>query len=339
MPNKVGRTMGIEGKISGGPRLGGTARDTVWDLGGEHPSVVVRDISSRPRKQGHLIVFANDKGGVGKSTMAFHTAIALADAGRKVACIDLDHAQATLSRALTNREATCRLLKTWLPMPRHTVLAQPSGAYLSQEIARIGSDCDFIVLDAAGSDTPIMRRAIAMADTLVTPVNCSFADLDVLGQFDAHSLRLVRLGRFTRLVHALNAARQDLRLSAPDWIVLPNRSRTTASLNEAMARKALGRLAAKAGFRIGEGLGDRVAYRELFLFGLTHIDLKRIPKLAKVKAYARREIEHLLRDLRVLEAEEVHPSLFPLNDNSAARSRVRPMPQAPLSSQSTAALA
>ena len=319
--------MGIQEKILRQAKPAAQAKEMIWDLGGEHPSVVVRDIAARPRQQGHLIVFANEKGGVGKSTFAFHAAIALADAGKKVACIDLDYAQATLSRGLTNREATCRLLKTWLPMPRHTVLAQPSGAYLSQEIARIGSDCDFILLDAAGSDTPITRRAIAMADTLVTPVSCSFADLDVLGQFDAHSLRLTRLGHFSRLVQALRAARHDLHLPATDWIVMPNRNRLSASHSEVVARKALGRLASKAGFRLGEGLGDRVAFRELFLFGLTHIDLKRIPRraenkafvrLAKGKACARREIEQLLADLRLPLEDDSQPSLFPLNDNSLA---------------------
>ena len=309
--------MGIEQQILGKAKAA-TARAPSWDLGGEHPSVVVRDIASRARSAGHMIVFANEKGGVGKSTLAFHTAVALADAGRKVACIDLDYAQATLSRALTNREATCRLLKTGLPMPRYTALAQPSGAYLSQEIARIGSDCDFILIDVAGADSPIARRAIAMADTLVTPVSCSFTDLDVLGQFDAHSQRLTRLGHFTRLVQALNAARQDLRLQAPDWIVMPNRSRAAGSHNEIVARKALGRLAGKAGFRLGEGLGDRVAYRELFLFGLTHIDLKRLPSLAKVKVTARREIEQLLADLALQLEDHSQPSLFSLNDNGIA---------------------
>ncbi len=320
--------MGIEQQILGRAKPTGSAREPSWDLGGEHPSVVVRDVASRPRQNGHLIVFANEKGGVGKSTLAFHTAIALADAGQKVACIDLDYAQATLSRALINREATCRLLKTWLPLPRHTALAQPSGAYLSQEISRIGSDCDFVLLDAAGSDTPLTRRAIAMADTLVTPVACSFADLDVLGQFDAHSLRLTRLGHFSRLVQSLVAAKQDLRLPAPDWIVMPNRIRQAGSTNESVARGALNRLAKKAGFRLGTGLGDRVAYRELFLLGLTHIDLKRLPNLARVKTTARREIRQLLADLRLPLEDANQPSLFPLNDNVRQPPACKTMPPA-----------
>ena len=199
--------MGVHGKIQANNRSGPGPVRQDWDLGGEHPSVVVQDVASRPRPNGHVIVFANNKGGVGKSTLAFHTAMALCDAGKKVAVIDLDHGQATLSGALTNREATCRLLKIGLPTPRYVAVSQTSGAYLSQEIARIGSDCSYVVIDVAGSDSPIARRAIAMADTLVTPVNSSFADIDLLGQFDATTMRLKRLGRFARLVNALRDAR------------------------------------------------------------------------------------------------------------------------------------
>jgi chromosome partitioning protein len=310
--------MGFEARIGNPARPSTGLAGKGWDVGGEHPSVVVGDVASRPRQRAHVLVFANEKGGVGKSTLAFHAAIALADAGRKVAAIDLDATQATLSRALTNREATCRLLKTGLPTPRHVTLAQPSGAYLWQEMARICSDSDVIVIDVAGSDTPIGRRAIALADTLVTPVNCSFADLDLLGQFDGHRHRLQRLGHFARLVNALREAREARRLPPLDWLVLPNRQRHTGSVNDALALRKLEHLAARAGFRLGEGFVERVAYRELFLLGLTHLDLRRIPGLARVKPLARREIDRFVHDLAVPLDDRSQPSLFPLNDNADA---------------------
>jgi len=281
-----------------------------WDLGGEHPGVVIHDIASRPRPNGHVIVFANEKGGVGKSTLAFHTAIAMCDAGKKVAVIDLDHGQATLSGALNNREATCRLLKVGLPTPRYVAFSQSSASLLNQEIARIGSDCAFVLIDVAGSDSLIARRAIAMADTLVTPVSASFADIDLLGQFDAITLRLKRLGRFSRLVDGLRRARKDIRLPDLDWIVIPNRCRRTGSHNEAMISEALEKLSPVAGFRIGHGLGERVAYRELFLYGLTQYDLKRIPHLARVKTCAKNEIERLLADLELPSDRDDQADLF-----------------------------
>jgi chromosome partitioning protein len=281
-----------------------------WDIGGEHPDVIVREVASRRRPNGHVIVFANEKGGVGKSTLAFHTAVALANAGRRVAVIDLDQCQATLSQALTNREATSRLLKIDLPTPRHVRLTQQSGAMLSQEIARIGSDCSHVLIDVAAGDSPIARRAVAMADTLVTPVNSSFADLDLLGQFDATSMRLKRMGHFARLVLALREAGEARGMTAPDWVVMPNRYRRTGSNNDVRFNKALQLLARKAGFRLGQGLGERVAYRELFLFGLTHLDLKLIPKLAKMKATARDEVEQLVADLHLPATDRRQQELF-----------------------------
>ena len=281
-----------------------------WDLGGEHPSVILRDVASRPRARGHVIVFANEKGGVGKSTLAFHTAISLCDAGKKVAVIDLDHGQATLSGAMINREATCRLLKIGLPTPRWAVFTLSGAACLSQEIARIGSDCEYVIIDAAGSDTPIGRRAIAMADTLVTPVGMSFADLDLLGQFDALSMKLRRQGRFARLVAGLAQAREAYGRPEFDWVVIPNRSRINPTRNEVQITKALKRMAKLAGFRLARGIGERVAYRELFLYGLTHFDLGRIPNLARSHAGAKQEIVALLADLRLPISDEEQVSLF-----------------------------
>lgn len=302
--------MGFQAKVQKQAQPGPGPVRQDWDLGGEHPSVVVHDVASRPRPNGHVIVFANEKGGVGKSTLAFHTAMALCDSGKKVAVIDLDHGQATLSGALCNREATCRLLKIGLPTPRYVAVSQTSGAYLSQEIARIGSDCSYVIIDVAGSDSPIARRAIAMADTLVSPVNCSFADIDLLGQFDATTMRLKRLGRFARMVTALREAREDRNLPPADWVVMPNRVRRSGSNNEATIGSALKRLSRAANFRIGQGFGERVAYRELFLFGLTHLDLKRIPNLARVKANAKLEIEQLVSDLRLPPDEDEQADLF-----------------------------
>jgi chromosome partitioning protein len=170
---------------------------------------------------------------------------------------------------------------------------------MSQEIARIGSHCSHIIIDVAGGDSPIARRAIAMADTLVTPINSSFADLDLLGQFDPTSMALRRLGHFALVVSALRDSREARGMPLSDWIVMPNRTRRTGSNNDVRLAEALKYLSVKLGFRVGQGLGERVAYRELFLFGLTHLDLKLIPKLARIKANAREEIEQLIADLRL----------------------------------------
>jgi chromosome partitioning protein len=264
---------------------------------GVHPTVIVRDILSRPRPNGHVIVFANEKGGVGKSTLAFHCAVALCDAGAKVAVIDLDRHQQTLSSALANRDATARSLQVDLPSPHHTVLQNQSGAQLSQEIARIGWGCDFIVIDAAGHDSAIARSATALADTLVTPVNSSFVDVDLLGKLDPVTMHLKEPGHFGRLVNELREERVRCGMAPLDWIVMKNRVRTAEVRQQLRIDEALERLAGRIGFRIGQGLSERVAYRELFLFGLTHLDLKRIPNLARMQARTGEEILRLVADL------------------------------------------
>ena len=62
--------------------------------------------------QPHFIVFANEKGGTGKSTTAVHTAIALAASGHRVGALDLDQRQRTMTRYLENRDATTRSAST-----------------------------------------------------------------------------------------------------------------------------------------------------------------------------------------------------------------------------------
>ena len=94
-------------------------------------------------------------------SLAFHLAVALADTGHKVLAVDLDRRQQSLSRALMARGGTAKRLGVRLPLPRHLLLQQHSGAQLCQELARAGWDCDYVVIDAPGHDSPIARRAIA----------------------------------------------------------------------------------------------------------------------------------------------------------------------------------
>ena len=263
---------------------------------GEHPRVVVADIAARPRTNARIITVANEKGGVGKSTVAFHLAVALADCGHKVLAIDLDRRQQSLSRALIGRGGTAKRLGLRLPMPRHLLLQHPSGAQLCQEIARAGWDCDYVVIDAAGHDSPIARRAIALAELLVSPINSSFVDLDLLGRFHPVNGKLLGPGCFAVMVAELRGARSDAGMPALDWLVLQNRKRRDSSHNQNKVDSALRRLAPRLDFRLGVGLSERVAYRELFLLGLTHLDLRRIPDLARSKPTALSELDALLDD-------------------------------------------
>lgn len=264
---------------------------------GECPRVVIADIAQRPRPQARVITVANEKGGVGKSTVAFHLAVALAARGLHVAAIDLDRRQQSLSRMLTVREGSARRLGVRLPQPRHLVLSQHSGAMLCQEIARIGWDCDVVVIDVPGQDSPIARRAMALADTLVTPINASFVDLDLIARFHPVDNRLLGPGCFAETVMDLRDARAEAGLAPLDWLVVPNRKRPEKSRNRTQVESALVRSAERFGFRLGEGLSETVAFRELVQLGLTHFDLGRIPQFAHRKPGALAELARLLGEI------------------------------------------
>src|SRR5215212_445670 len=116
--------------------------------------------------QPHFIIFANEKGGTGKSTTAVHTAIALAASGHKVAALDLDSRQRTMTRYLENRDATIRRLdKNQLPRAAYEVLEEQSEEGLGAAIERLAKDADVIVIDTPGRDDELARSAILKADT------------------------------------------------------------------------------------------------------------------------------------------------------------------------------
>jgi len=284
----------------------------------EHPAVVLRDLESRKRPQAHVITFANEKGGVGKSTLAFHCAVALAHRGLQVLVVDCDRRQQTLHRHLDARDGTARALKVDLPRPRHVMLDKQSGAVLMQEIARVGADCDFVVIDLPGQDSPFARRAIALADTVVTPVNCSPTDLDALGIVNPVNHRFRNAGPFAAVVSALRQERISRDGTAFDWIVAKNRVRRCEHRLIGTVDASLATMARHLGFRSVEGLTERVGYREMLSFGLTQFDLALIPGLGTPRSANVRELRVLVDALRL-------PML-------AGRSRIPspPRPAAPL---------
>ena len=297
--------------------IGGFVSRRDVSIDGEHPDVVVADVAGRARSNARIIVVANEKGGVGKSTLALHIAVALADCGHKVLGVDLDRRQQTLTRALTNRDGSARRLGARLPLPRHVLLQQQSGAMLCQEIARSGWDCDYVVIDAPGFDSAIGRRAIALADVLVSPVNGSFVDLDLLARFDALGRKFMGPGCFASTVAELRVARAKAGLPGLDWLVLQNRKRRDTSHNQGQVDAALRRIAPKLDFRLGRGLSERVAYRELFPQGLTHLDLHRIPAMPRTSARASAEVLGLLDDLRLEPVRAASLPFAPLERSAA----------------------
>ncbi len=251
------------------------------------------------KKRSHIIVFANEKGGVGKSTTAFHTCIALCNAGQTVAALDVDLRQLTLDRALNARQESAREYGVTLPGPKQLLLAQSTDNELETKIRMAQTDCNFVVVDVGGHDSPLARRAIHLADTIVTPVNDSFIDLDMLGRIDPRTGELRTLGTFARLVEHLKEPGLRQRERPLDWVVMQNRSRSLATKNERKILDALNNISTVAGFRLVPGLRERVVYRELFPLGLTLFDLESVPDLGRAQPAARDEIFAMLDALNL----------------------------------------
>lgn len=237
-------------------------------------------------KKTHTIVVANEKGGSGKSTTAMHLIVALLRLGHRVASVDLDVRQRSLTRYLENRRAHAAATGTDLPMPEHITFAPHTGPGERQvreefvtSFARLRALYDVIVIDTPGSSTLLTRVAHGMADTLITPINDSFVDLDVLakveGWNDVNSrvLRVAGPTHYSEMVWEAKRQRASGGKRPVDWIVMRNRLSSLDARNKRRVELVLAELARRFDFRVVPGFGERVVYRELFLSGLTMIDL------------------------------------------------------------------
>lgn len=270
----------------------------------EESMLAVRlDLQKRPLPKGRVVAFANEKGGVGKTTLAFHTCVALCHSGKRVLAIDLDHRQTSLACAFENRDVVARKLGLDLPRPIWTTLAQQSGSMLIQEIQRLGSQADFIILDLPGADSRVGRRAIAIADQLVTPVNSSALDLGLLARFDPINGQFRRLGPFGQLISEIRSVRQSLNFPTLDWLVVPNRQQHAKSRNFERFTQAIQVAAAHAQFRLADGFGERLVFRELFAMGLTALDLPFMPQAISAPRTAKDELVRFLSYLGLDQTE------------------------------------
>ncbi len=263
----------------------------------------------------YRIVFANEKGGTGKSTTAVHVAIALAYQGARVAAIDLDSRQRTMHRYFENRAETMRRRGITLPSATFAVYEGTSAEELDAMAAHLGADHDFLVFDTPGRDDPLARHVATQADTLVTPLNDSFVDFDLIGQVDAETFKVRRLSFYAELIWearkkramaTIKDARKDM-----DWVVVRNRTGYTEARNQKRIDQALTELSKRVGFRIAKGLSERVIYRELFPSGLTLLDKGQLGELGTSHLVARQELRTLVAGLALKLPERGQIALEP----------------------------
>jgi chromosome partitioning protein len=255
--------------------------------------------------QAHRIVFANEKGGTGKSTTAVHIAVALSYLGARVASIDLDPRQRTMHRYIENRLATLEKRGLTLPTPDCEVFRGENTGDLIAMIRRLEASCDFLIIDNPGRDDPFARIAVEQADTLVTPMNDSFVDFDLIGQVDAETFKVKKLSFFAELIWEarMKRSRMTLEQQRPemDWVVVRNRTGHVEARNQARLHKALTEMAKRVGFRVTQGLSERVIYRELFPSGLTLLDKGHLGELGTSHLVARQELRALVKGLALPE--------------------------------------
>jgi chromosome partitioning protein len=259
----------------------------------------------------HIVVIGNEKGGSGKTTTAVHLAVALARLDQRVAAIDLDTRQRSFARHLENRAGW--ETKSKLAMPEALAFSRSQAASLdeaaaddakrfAQLLSEKEKEYDFIVIDTPGSDTLLSRQAHAAADTLVTPMNDSFVDFDLLARIDPQTFEIKTPSLYSDFVWECRKKRLMARLPALDWVVMRNRISATEARNKRRLAKALDALAQRIGFRVAPGFGERVIFRELFPMGLTMLDLPQ-PGLgvgfSMSHVAARQEVRQLLRTLKL----------------------------------------
>lgn len=284
------------------------------DSSGRDNDVMLVQAGIGPRKSAHVVVVGNEKGGSGKSTTAIHVAIALLKAGQKVATIDLDSRQKSLTRYVQNRKLWARRTGLPLEIPLNFCVARAESVRndenenaeftaFAETIGAVEHAYDFVVIDTPGSDCYLMRLAHAMADTLITPLNDSFVDFDVLGTVDPETYALTGTSHYSEMVRDARRQRRKVDQEAADWIVVRNRLSTLGSRNKRLLSEGLRALGLQLGFRAADGFSERVVYREFFPRGLTALDdidettLGTRPNMSHVTA--REEVQALLAALRL----------------------------------------
>lgn len=262
----------------------------------------------------HVIVLGNEKGGTGKSTLAMHISMALLKTGQRLATIDLDSRQKSLSRYIENRRVWAERAGIKLELPTHYQIARAQEARLkdneaaefacfAEAITAVEHSHDFVVIDTPAVDSYLSRLAHAMADTLVTPLNDSFVDFDVLGCVDAATFAVTSVSHYAEMAREARRQRRLVDGGLTDWIVVRNRLALLSSRNKRLVGEGLSELALRLGFRVAEGFAERLVYREFFPRGLTALDnldeitLGERPSLLHVTA--RQEVRSLIEAMRL----------------------------------------
>ncbi|MBR1734969.1 MAG: AAA family ATPase [Alphaproteobacteria bacterium] len=263
----------------------------------------------------YIIVFGNEKGGTGKSTIAMHIAVYLLNLGCNVGTIDIDARQGTFTHYFDNRKRSASGDPS-LKMPKHIPIFisdtqnrienEKEDRKSFENAMRELSSCNFIVIDTPGNNTFLSRLAHSYANTLVTPINDSFVDLDVIVKISNGDLKNLRPSVYAEMVWDQRKERAKRGEKPLDWIVVKNRLSTLYTKNRGDVNTVLEALAKRLSFRLGNGFCERVIFKELFLSGTTLLDLKNSDTSMNLShVAARQELRELISLMKLPISQEL----------------------------------
>jgi len=255
----------------------------------------------------HIIVVGNEKGGAGKSTVSMHVATALARMGHRASALDLDLRQRSFGRYAENRKLFMEQEGLDLPSAQYHPLPEgtaetPEEQRLSDALETLEETSDFIVIDCPGAHTRLSQVAHSLADTLITPLNDSFIDFDLLANIDGDAQKIRGPSIYSEMVWSARQARAKAGQRAIDWVVLRKSRRLATDGQQGKdARRDRGACQGGSGSASCRGFNERVIFRELFPRGLTLLDLKDtgVKGLSISNIAARQELRDLIKALNL----------------------------------------
>lgn len=261
----------------------------------------------------YVFVVGNEKGGAGKTTCTMHLIASLIEMGLKVSSIDTDSRQHSLTRYIQNRKNFKENNSDIdLVIPDHYLVSNSAlKDTASQEIEEQeafdkafsgASNADVIVIDTPGSYSFLSKLAHSYADTIITPINDSFLDIDVIAKVNPKDLSILSPSIYSEMVWQQKMIRAQKTGKSIDWIVMRNRLSNINSKNKNQINDVLKGLAKRISLKIAPGFSERVIFRELFLDGLTLLDLIKLQHIKPLKSShlaARQELREFMNFINI----------------------------------------